>query len=61
MGSNLLFNEKHVYFWLYDAESTDFSLVKDGTKLDVSIIGGEIVWVATRLIFKNQGIESSYN
>lgn len=52
-----MFNGKHISFWLDDAESTDFPLVKDGTKVDVAIIGGGIVGITTGLMLKKEGLK----
>lgn len=52
-----MLNGKHISFWLDDAEATDFPLVKDGTKVDVAIVGGGIVGVTTGLMLKKQGFK----
>lgn len=49
--------KKHYSIWLDNEENIKFPHVKDGTKVDVAIIGGGIVGITAGLMLKKQGFK----
>lgn len=53
----IFIREKHLPFWLDNEESLEFPSAKDGTKVDVAIVGGGIVGITTGFMLKKQGFK----